>query len=244
MSVQPQSSLQEKLMALLVKVKALLSKDYSLRDLQNLGSLRTGLKEKLSTLKEATQDAAHGVTFTSAVKQWNLQSIICALQGFAIRYRNSLLTLFVIGLLLLMNTFVISPYRQKIQDQLEMRPAQWSSLQSLIKLSKAGTNAAPASVTLLDEMELQKIRGILSSRGFKLGVFRLSTDIPPRLELQASDVMFSVLLDALEELRITWRLYPEQLKVIPTASAGVVDVSGSFLQFTGPSRTPMSGVLQ
>lgn len=244
MSLHHQSPLQERLMALLVKVKAFLSKDYSLRDLQNLGALRTSLKEKLGTLKEATQDATHGITFTRTVRQWNLQSIIFALQVFVIRYRHSLLILFAMGLLLLINVFAITPYREKIQEQIEMRPAQWSSLQNLIKLSKLGASSSPASVAMLDDMETQKIRNILTSRGFKLGVFRLSTDNPPRLELQASDVMFSVLLDALEELRTTWRLYPEHLKVIPTASAGVVNISGSLLQFNSPSRSLMSGAMQ
>jgi len=58
----------------------------------------------------------------------------------------------------------------------------------------------------------------------------MTADNPPRLELQASEVMFSVLLDVLEELRITWRLYPEQLNVVASSGAGMVNVSGALAQ--------------
>ena len=123
-----------------------------------------------------------------------------------------------------------------------MRPAQWSQLQSLIKLAKSSNSSASqapsyspavATVTLLDDMELQKIRGVLTTRGLKPNVLRLTADNPPRIEFQASDAMFSVLLDSLDELRTTWRLYPEQLNVISTSGAGMVNISGVLVQYGG-----------
>jgi hypothetical protein len=45
--------------------------------------------------------------------------------------------------------------------------------------------------------------------------------------------MFSVLLDALDELRTTWRLYPEQLNVVSSTGAGVVNISGVLVQYGG-----------
>jgi type II secretory pathway component PulM len=123
---------------------------------------------------------------------------------------------------------------------LELRPAQWSQLQNLIKLAKATAasgsssfSTAPGTVTLLDDMELQKIRGVLTSRGLKPSVLRLSADNPPRIEFQASDVMFSVLLEALDEIRTTWRLYPEQLNVVASSGAGMVNISGVLMQHGG-----------
>jgi hypothetical protein len=54
--------------------------------------------------------------------------------------------------------------------------------------------------------------------------------------------MFSVLLDMLEELRITWRLYPNQLSVVANSGAGMVNVSGVLMQY-GSNATP-AGVSQ
>lgn len=244
MSLRSPNSWHEKWIVFIAKAKQLISKDYSLQDLKDLGSLRSVLKGKLSSLKELNLELTHGVTFASTLRQWNLQNIIGSLQALTIRHLNTLLTLFILGLAALLYILAIAPYSQSIQDQIELRPAQWSQLQSLIKLSKSGANSAPTSVAMLDDMELMKIRNTLTSRGFKLGVFRLSAENPPRLELQASDVIFSVLLDTLEEMRITWRLYPEQLKIISTSSAGVVNVSGSLLQFTGAGPSLMSGGLK
>jgi type II secretory pathway component PulM len=123
-----------------------------------------------------------------------------------------------------------------------MRPAQWSQLQSLIKLAKSSSFSASqapsyspgiATVTLLDDMEMQKIRSVLTARGLKPNVLRLAADNPPRIEFQATDAMFSVLLDTLDELRTTWRLYPEQLNVISTSGAGMVNISGVLVQYGG-----------
>ena len=88
-----------------------------------------------------------------------------------------------------------------------------------------------STVSPLDEQELQKILNVFTARGLKPSVFRLSTDNPPRIEFQASEVMFSVFLDALEELRTTWRLYPIQLSVLANGGAGMVSVSGMFSQY-------------
>jgi len=130
-----------------------------------------------------------------------------------------------------------------------MRPAQWSALQSLIKLSKTAITAKSAAgsdsfsllarsstVTLLDEIELQKMRNILTTRGMKPNILRLTADNPPRIEFQANDTLFSVLLDALEELRTTWRLYPEQLNVISSSGAGMVNISGVLIQYGGQAE--------
>lgn len=150
-------------------------------------------------------------------------------------------------IVLVINALVISPYVQRVQNQLDMRPAQWSQLQSLIKQAKS-TNAAPVTVSLLDDMELQKIRNVLIARGIKPSLLRLTADNPPRIELQASDTMFSVLLDSLDELRNTWRLYPAQLNVFSTGGAGgtggagIVNVSGVFIQNNSQSGSQVSGV--
>ena len=135
-----------------------------------------------------------------------------------------------------------------------MRPAQWSQLQSLTKLAKsAAANASgsampssylatPSTVSSLDEMEIQKIRSVLTSRGIKPSVLRLTADNPPRIEMQASDAMFSVLLGVLDELRTTWSLYPEQLNVVSSSGAGIVNISGVLVQYGAQFANSTAGM--
>jgi hypothetical protein len=242
MSQSPLDEFFEKLRTFLKKVKELLSKDYSMQDVKNLQSLPKILQQKLSTLRMTpSQTIDEGEPASSA--RFDIKQLPNLLIRFVIGQRNVLILLSIVLLLLLLNTFVIAPFGERIQNQLDMRPAQWSQLQSLTKLAKSSSNATStqassygggvATVTLLDDMELQKIRGVLTSRGLKPNVLRLSADNPPRIEFQSSDAMFSVLLDALDELRMTWRLYPEQLNVISTTGAGVVNISGVLVQHGG-----------
>lgn len=226
----------------LKQTKDLLSKDYSLQDLKNLKTLPKALQQKLSTLKSASSNTVSGST--QAGEKFDYKQIPNLLLTYITSHRNVVIGLVVLIVVLLVNAFVISPYAQRVQNQLDMRPAQWSQLQSLIKLAKS-TSAAPATVSLLDDTELQKIRSVLMSRGIKPNVLRLTADNPPRIELQASDAMFSVLLDALDELRTTWRLYPEQLNVVSTSGAGgagMVNIGGVLIQYGGQSGAQLSGV--
>jgi len=237
MNRQLPNSFQEKISAFAKKLKELLSKDYSLNDLKNLGAFSSTLKEKLSqsTSLSAFKGKNLGDGVTASLRQLDFKNLAQLLQAFALRRRNALLVLLSIVLVLIINSLVITPYGQRLQGQMEMRPAQWSQLESLIKLSKSNSTSSgalltPTTVSMLDDMELQKIQGVFTSRGIKPSVLRMTADNPPRLELQASEVMFSVLLDVLEELRITWRLYPEQLNVVASSGAGMVNVSGALAQ--------------
>ena len=226
----------------LKQVKDLLSKDYSLQDLKNLKSLPKTLQQKLSGLKLSSSNAALGST--QAREKFDYKQIPNLLATYMTSHRNVVVGFVVLIAALLINAFAISPYAQRVQNQLEMRPAEWSQLQSLIKLAKS-TSAAPATVSLLDDTELQKIRSVLTSRGIKPNVLRLTADNPPRIELQASDAMFSVLLDTLDELRTTWRVYPEQLNVVSTSGAGgagMVNIGGVLVQYGGQSGAQLSGV--
>jgi type II secretory pathway component PulM len=229
----------------LKQAKDVLSKDYSLQDLKNLKSLPKTLQQKLSGLKLASSNTANAAPgSTQASEKFDYKQIPNLLLNYITGHRNVAIGLVVLIVVLLINAFVISPYAQRVQNQLDMRPAQWSQLQSLIKQAKS-TSAAPATVSLLDDTELQKIRSVLTSRGIKPNVLRLTADNPPRIELQASDAMFSVLLDTLDELRTTWRLYPQQLNVVSASGAGgagVVNIGGVLVQYGGQSGAQLSGV--
>lgn len=246
MSQRPLNSLSEKFITFLKKVKELLSKDYSMQDLKNLKNLKSlpkSLQQKLSEVQGSLSKASlSAVEASPSVSKINIQQLPSLARQFVIEQRNAVIFLLVVLLLLPLNAFVLTTYGQHIQNQLEMRPAQWSQLQSLIKFAKSSGSSASqspsyssgvATVTLLDDMELQKIRSVLTTRGLKPNVLRLTADNPPRIEFQSSDVMFSVLLDVLDELRTTWRLYPEQLNVLSTTGAGVVNISGILVQHGG-----------
>jgi hypothetical protein len=245
MKQSPLNQFSEKLISFLKKVKELLSKDYSMQDLKNLKSLPKTLQQKFSEVQGGLSKLSpSSVQNLSSTSQFDIKQFPALAHRFVIEQRNTFVLLFIALLLLLINVFTIAPYGQRVQNQLEMRPAQWSQLQSLIKLAKSSNSSASqtqayspgvATVTLLDDMELQKIRGVLTSRGLKPNVLRLTADNPPQIEFQASDAMFSVLLDALDELRTNWRLYPEQLNVISTSGAGMVNISGVLVQFGGQS---------
>lgn len=235
----------EKLFAFLRKAKELLSKDYSMQDLRNLKNLKSlpkTLQQKFSEVQSGlSKTSLSSELVSSSASKFDIKQLPSLAHQFVIEQR-SLFILFLAALfLLLLNAFVIAPYGQKIQDQLDMRPSQWSQLQSLIKLAKSSSissrspsyTSGVATVTWLDDMELQKIRGVLTARGLKPNVLRLTADNPPRIEFQSSDAIFSVLLDVLDELRMTWRLYPEQLNIVSSAGAGVVNISGVLVQYGG-----------
>lgn len=242
MNKHPTDNFSEKILAALQKLKELLSKDYSMHDLKKLGSLSKDWKQKLSAVTEPLGDIANRADGNSVNirAKFDFNQLPLLAQDFLVRQRKAALAILVLIAALIVNVLLIAPYGLKVADQLELRPAQWSQLQNLIKLAKATAasgsssfSTAPGTVTLLDDMELQKIRGVLTSRGLKPSVLRLSADNPPRIEFQASDVMFSVLLEALDEIRTTWRLYPEQLNVVASSGAGMVNISGVLMQHGG-----------
>jgi hypothetical protein len=116
-----------------------------------------------------------------------------------------------------------------LEGTLSLRPIQWSQMENLVKLSK--TNPMQQStVEQLDDAELQKIRTILQAKRIKPNVLRLSLENPPRIEFQASDVLFSSVVDVLEELRTTWHLYPERVELSSTPAVAVVSVSATLRQ--------------
>lgn len=129
--------------------------------------------------------------------------------------------------------FWFLPYAQDLQGRVSLRPAQWAQLENLIKLSKTSQQQS-ITVEALDEVELQKIRTVLQSKNIKPSVLRLTVENPPRIELQASNVPFNSVVDALEALRLTWNVYPERVELRSTSVISQVNVSASLKQFGNP----------
>jgi DNA-binding transcriptional regulator YdaS (Cro superfamily) len=142
-----------------------------------------------------------------------------------------------------------------MQAQLDLRPVQWAQLQHLVRVNQitsangVGASGMAASspratlVTPLNEAEMQKLRAVLAARDIKPNVLRLSNDNPPRLEFQANDVLFSAWIEVLDELRQVWRLYPESVSAIASATPGLVQVSSTLKQMNAQVQSLPQSVL-
>jgi len=256
---QQHNHLLEKFSAFGQKIKALLTKDYSVEDLRNLPkTLANTLKDwRNQTADGSSQFQAEGLNADQNAKgtenavllkssvSFDVGQLVPRLLRFVQRQRKALLIALLIPVIWVAYLYLLAPFSLRVQEQLEMRPAQWSQLQSLIRMSKtsaAGAMGMPTTVSSLDDQETQKMLNVLTSRGIKPSVFRLTADNPPRLEFQANDLMFSALLDVLEELRTNWRLYPTQLSVVGNSGAGMINVSGVLTQYG--TNTAQTGVSQ
>lgn len=237
----PPPSLGQQTLAFLRRAKTALSKDYSAQDLKDwfAGKTSTSRAAPLGLASLATREGMHLPTVA-------LQNIPSTLRGFTVRHRKSLITLACVLVFAFISTLWLLPLRHQWQAALELRPVQWAQLQHLVKLSKTNSissGTAPLSsgsamtFALLDDAELQKLRAILGARDIKPNVLRLTADNPPRLELQANEVLFSGWLELLDELRQVWRLYPETVSVVATATPGLVQISSTLKQ-TLPASSP------
>jgi type II secretory pathway component PulM len=229
------SQLPKKLGVFFRRVKVMLSKDYSLQDVKDLLSKSYQTKQLVSASKDPdASDLIDAGQAPISYAQFDFRKLSRNLLR-QLRQNRAILSFLLIAILLVLTQFYfLKPYSEKIQDQLELRPAQWSQLQSLVKLSKfSGDTRSTRSVTILDEFELEKIKKLLASKAIKPSVLRLTNDNPPQLEIQVSDLMFSVFNEILEDIRTTWRLYPDRLNIKAVASAepGLVSVGGTFIQF-------------
>ena len=143
---------------------------------------------------------------------------------------------FTFALVWLCLDFWVLPYMRDLEGRTSLRPTQWAQLENLIKLSKTN-QVQQNTIEPIDDAELQKIRTILQSKRIKPNVLRLSLENPPRIEIQASDVLFSSVVDVLEELRSTWHLYPERVEVSSTPAMAVVNISATLRQSSNPNAT-------
>jgi hypothetical protein len=142
MSQRPMNQFSEKLITFLKKVKELLSKDYSIQDLKNLKNLKSlpkTLQQKFSDVQGGLSKAISSAELSSSpsassTSKFDIKQLPTLARHFVIEQRNAFFMLFVVFLILVLNAFVIAPYGQRVQDQLDMRPAQWSQLQSLLSL--------------------------------------------------------------------------------------------------------------
>ena len=236
------NTVMEKITKGLGQVKAALTKDYSWQDIKTWMSNRSARAsnvEFISTASTADANSSAGTAGNSFASLSNLPQALAAAAG---RHRMLLIALVCIALFAIASHVWLLPMTKTMQAQLELRPVQWAQLQHVLKVNHAisapsvggsttGASGARASlVTALNEAEMQKVRAVLAARDIKPNVLRLSNDNPPRLELQANDVLFSAWIETLDELRQVWRLYPETVSAIASANPGIVQISSTLKQ--------------
>jgi hypothetical protein len=232
----------EKITKGLGQVKAALTKDYSWQDIKTWmsnRSARASTEDIKSTASTASANSSAGTASSSFTGLSNLPQALASAAG---RHHMLLIALVCIALFAIASQLWLLPMTKTMQATLELRPVQWAQLQHVLKVnqlisapgvggSTAGVGGARATlVTALDEAQMQKVRAVLAARDIKPNVLRLSNDNPPRLELQANDVLFSAWIEVLEELRQVWRLFPESVSAIAGANPGIVQISSTLKQ--------------
>jgi hypothetical protein len=237
------NTVMEKITQGLGQIKAALTKDYSWQDIKTWLSNRSAPSSTTNTASTNSSVSTAGSSFASVS---NLPQALAAAVG---RHRMLLIALVCIALFAIASQIWLLPMTKTMQAQVELRPVQWAQLQHVLKVnqlisasgvggSTAGTSGSRATlVTPLNEAEMQKVRAVLAARDIKPNVLRLSNDNPPRLELQANDVLFSAWIEVLDELRQVWRLYPETVSAIASANPGIVQISSSLKQMQAPQQT-------
>ena len=167
---------------------------------------------------------SRGSSANTGSRSWHTHLMIFLIQNQAFLIWIALV---LAGFLLTLS--VIAPYTMKAQNNLLLRPTQWTYLQNIVKESRFDSKST-GMIIKFDEVELERLRTILLNRGIHPSILSLSAGSMPSVELQANDVMFSTLLEVLDEMRNTWHLYPNELIIHNADSAGVVSVRSQFLQ--------------
>jgi hypothetical protein len=231
------NSVVDKMRRTLTHLKAALTKDYSWQDITAWLSNKRAHASSVTNTNMGSTDRT----------KLNLTNIPMALAAAAGRHRMLAAALLCIGLFAIVSQVWLLPLTKTMQAQLDLRPVQWAQLQHLVRVNQVASAAGASSiatnnprgtlVTALDDAEIQKVRAVLAARDIKPNVLRLSNDNPPRLELQANDVLFSAWIEVLDEFRQVWRLYPESVSAIASANPGLVQVSSSLRQMQVPQQS-------
>ena len=242
------NSVIDKMRTGLAHVKAALTKDYSWQDI----TAWLSNKRAHASAPNVDPNTERGSADRRAPRLSNVPMAMAAAAG---RHRMLLAVLLCIGLFGIASQVWLLPLMKTMQAQLDLRPVQWAQLQHLVRVNQitsangVGASGMAASspratlVTPLNEAEMQKLRAVLAARDIKPNVLRLSNDNPPRLEFQANDVLFSAWIEVLDELRQVWRLYPESVSAIASATPGLVQVSSTLKQMNAQVQSLPQSVL-
>lgn len=152
------------------------------------------------------------------------------LLGLLKAYRKQLIILIsILGIAVLL-LLLAKPYLEISQTPIALKIAQSNHLKSLIIESKSFKNDGQ-SITTFDHQELESFKKILISKGMSVGHLSMNTSTDTSIEMQLKSVSFASFIDVLNESREIWHLYPLDVSVEATDSAGVVHIKATLKQF-------------
>jgi hypothetical protein len=213
------SSFVARAQAFVVKLHTMLKADYSFADF-SLAKAKRALQSMLYSIFQKD------LSLPANVDRKNLTQRIV---GALIQERARLISLAAIFTVVLMGVLVLIPYDRALTDHLSLRPAQWAHLQNLIMSSQShSVSVSPPSQ--FDDVQLQGLKSLLLSRDIKPPTLVISSRNPVKIEIKANNVLFSSFLDVLEQMRIQWNLYPDELNIQATELPAVVSINGYFVQ--------------
>lgn len=134
--------------------------------------------------------------------------------------------------------FFAKPYVEISQTPIALKVSQSIHLKNLIIDSKALKNDLQLP-NQLDDKELEEFKKLLISRGMKVGHLSIQVKNDPSIQMQLKYVSFAAFIDLLNESRIIWHLYPMDIVVEATDSAGIVHINATLTQFRS-NQSPTS----
>lgn len=214
------SSLGTRAQSIVAKLSSILKTDYSFGDF-NLAKSKKALELLLLSIFQKDSTALMNV---------DRDNLTQGIMSVLIRERTRLFFLAAVIAVVLIVVMVLIPYNRVLTDRLSLRPAQLAHLQNLIASSQS--QSVPAREPLqFDDVQLQGLRSLLLSRDIKPLTLVISSRNPTKLEIKAKDVLFSSLLDVLEQMRTQWNIYPDELNIQATELPAVVSINGYLLQY-------------
>lgn len=136
-------------------------------------------------------------------------------------------------------TLLAKPYLEVSQTLIALKIAQSNHLKSLFIESKA-IKSDGQLVKTFDDQELENFRKILLGKGMAVSHLSMNATSDASIEMQLKHVSFASFIDVLNQSRDTWHLYPLDVSINTTDTAGIVDVKTTLKQFRSNQSPPSS----
>lgn len=125
--------------------------------------------------------------------------------------------------------FFVNYLITRVSNSVALKPAQLTSIESLIQDSK-NTGNSPTQAPPLTDNDLETMRVILQNRGIAPNILRLNLDSGISIEIQTDQAAFGQWAAFLEEVSRRWQVYPTQLTLKATDQPEIVSIRGTLQQ--------------
>jgi type II secretory pathway component PulM len=130
------------------------------------------------------------------------------------------------------------PYSEIGQTPITLRIAQSNHLKNLIFESKPLNDDGQLIVTF-DDRALDQFKKILIGKGMMVSHLSMNAKPDATIEIHLKNISFASFIDVLNESRDIWHIYPMDVSVEATDSAGIVHVKATLMQFRA-NQSPSS----